>query len=95
MTGLTGRLVAPLSLATAMMVLTPTGAQAQVQGAEAPPSGSPAVFGGARRQEPGANNVAISANAFGGYDTNILSESNSLGSGGVGGFGDAEGATNW
>jgi hypothetical protein len=61
-------------------------AQAQltgVNGAQGMPS--PAVFGGARREQPGIDNVSMSTSAFGGYDTNILaSEAGGVGGGTIG-----------
>ena len=52
-------------------------------------SGSPAVFGGARELQPGANNLSMSADAIGGYDTNILADNAGVG-GGAGGAGSTE-----
>ncbi len=51
---------------------------------------SPAVFGGARRQEPGQNNVSISASVLGGYDTNILADNAGIGGGTGGGLGSTD-----
>ena len=73
MTPYAGRVVVRLLLCAAMIAGTVSGATAQltgVNGAQGLPS--PAVFGGARRQPPGTNNVTFSTNILGGYDTNIL-----------------------
>ena len=67
------RVVARLLLGAAIIGGTATGAGAQltgVNGAQGLPS--PAVFGGARREQPGTNHVSLSTSIFGGYDTNIL-----------------------
>ncbi|MBA2355197.1 MAG: hypothetical protein H0V80_11080 [Acidobacteria bacterium] len=58
---------------------------------------SPAVFGGARRQQPGTNSLNLTAGLFSGYDTNILAgDDGGLGaasSTGALGSGDGTGST--
>ncbi len=51
---------------------------------------SPAVFGGARREQPGENNLTFSADALAGYDTNILADNAGVGGGTGGGLGSSE-----
>ena len=82
MTPNAGRGVARLLLAAAILGGTALEAAAQltgVNGAQGLPS--PAVFGGARREQPGTNHVSLSTSIFGGYDTNILLDN----LGGIGG----------
>jgi len=70
-----GRVVARLLLIAAMLggMAVEAGAQMAVPGGTGVTGmQSPAVFGGARRQQPGTDSVTVSTSGFAGYDTNIL-----------------------
>lgn len=96
MTPHAGRVVARLLLAASSLVGTATGAQAQMPvpgGTGVTGMRSPAVFGGARREQPGTNHLSLGGNVLGGYDTNVLADSGGLETGTGGGLGSLDQTT--